>query len=445
MTTTDTATGTQTPRALHRTELAVSTVPFRLDMDDPSIRVDDGNLYISNFTETDAAVVHVIGEAEDRAAALHRILALGAHVSQVTTETASKLDLSNTIERLTSSVEETVDRAVEGIAETAKGLLDGENGQLPRTLADFRGQFEAMLGESFNPDSKKSLISKFELVTQAAAEEQTRRLNRALDPHAPDSLVGRLRDDLTRTVKEETAGLAARVADVREVITSAAAASAAAKAMFDKTALKGFRFEDILHELINSQAVPYCDLAMQVGKERGALGTQEGDEVVTINPEDTRGASANIVWEAKTGRLGLRKILDELERAMENRDASVGIAVFGNVDLAPSKVPFAPYGDRAVLVIDKDDPDESAVRLAYMWARWVARRRLGETNASIDIDKIETLISDTIRALQHASPVRKGHTMAKKGIEEAGGHLDTMTREIKSTMDELRAEIENTE
>jgi hypothetical protein len=405
---TTTGTATQTPRALHRTELAVSTVPLRLDIDDPSIRVDDGNLYISNFTETDAAVVRVIGEAEDREAALHRILARGAHVSQVTTETASKLDLSNTIEQLTSSVEETVDRAVEGIAETAKGLLDGENGQLPRTLADFRGQFEAMLGESFNPDSKKSLISKFELVTQTAAEEQTRRLNRALDPHAPDSLVGRLRNELIRTVKEETAELTKRVAEVREVITSAAAA--ATKAMFDKTALKGFRFEDILHELINSQAIPYGDLAMQVGKERGALGTQQGDEVVTINPEDTRGAAANIVWEAKTGRLGLRKILDELERAMENRDASVGIAVFGNVDIAPSKVPFAPYGDRAVLVIDKDDPDESAVRLAYMWARWVARRRLGETNASIDIEKIETLISDAIRALQHASQVRKGHT-----------------------------------
>jgi hypothetical protein len=59
MTITDTATGTQTPRALHRTDLAVSTVPLRLDIDDPSIRVDDGNLYISNFTETDAAVVRV--------------------------------------------------------------------------------------------------------------------------------------------------------------------------------------------------------------------------------------------------------------------------------------------------------------------------------------------------------------------------------------------------
>ena len=62
MTTTGTATGTQIPRALHRTELAVSTVPLRLDIDYPSIRVDDGNLYISNFTETDAAVVRVIGK-----------------------------------------------------------------------------------------------------------------------------------------------------------------------------------------------------------------------------------------------------------------------------------------------------------------------------------------------------------------------------------------------
>jgi hypothetical protein len=442
MTTTDTATGTQTRRALNRTELAVRTVPLRLHSDDPSIHVDDGNLYINEFTETDAAVVRVIGEAEDRAAALHRILALGAYVNEVT---ASKLDLGDTIERLTSSVEETVDRAVEDIAATATGLLDGENGQLPRTLADFRGQFEAMLGESFNPDSKKSLISKFELVMQTAAEEQTRRLNRALDPHAPDSLVGRLRGDLIKTVKDETAELAKRVAEVREVITSAAAASAATKAMFDKTALKGFRFEDALHELINSQAVHYGDVATQVGKEYGTLGTQQGDEVVTINPEDTRSVTVNVVWEAKTTRYGLRKILDELETAMKNRDACAGIAVFGNIGQAPINVPFAQYGERAVLVIDKDDPDESAVRLAYMWARWVARRRLSENNASIDIDKIETLISDTIRALQHASQVRKGHTMARKGIEEAGEHLDTMTREIKSTMDELRSEIENTE
>ena len=129
------ATGTQTRQALHRTEPAVSTPVLSLDIDAPPIYVDGGNLYITNFTETDAAVVRVIGEAEDRAAALHRILALGAHVSQVTTETASKLDLSNTIEQLTSSVEQTVDRAVEGITATAQGLLDGENGQLPRALA----------------------------------------------------------------------------------------------------------------------------------------------------------------------------------------------------------------------------------------------------------------------------------------------------------------------
>jgi hypothetical protein len=103
------ATGTQTRQALHRTEPAVSTPVLSLDIDAPPIYVDGGNLYISNFIETDAAVVRVIGEAEDRAAALHRILALGAHVSQVTTETASKLDLSNTIEQLTSSVEQTVD------------------------------------------------------------------------------------------------------------------------------------------------------------------------------------------------------------------------------------------------------------------------------------------------------------------------------------------------
>jgi hypothetical protein len=302
-----------------------------------------------------------------------------------------------------------------------------------------------MLGESFTPDSKKSLISKFDQVMQAAAEEQTRRLNRALDPHAPDSLIGRLRGDLIKTVKDETGELAERVADVRELIKSTAAASEAKKVMFDKTSLKGRNFEDVMHELISSQAVLYSDIASKTGEEYGALGTKQGDEVVTLNLEDTRGATANIMWEAKTKRLSLHKILGELDTAMGNRNASVGIAVFGNSDIAPIKVPFWAYGEKAVLVIDKEDPDESAVRLAYMWARWVARRRLAEYNASIDIDRIETLISDTIRALKLASQVRTSHTLAKKGIEDAGAHLDIMIREIQSAMDQLRSEIEDTE
>ena len=50
----------------------MSTVALSLGIDDPSIHIDGGKLHITNFTETDDAVVRVIGEAQDRIPALHR-------------------------------------------------------------------------------------------------------------------------------------------------------------------------------------------------------------------------------------------------------------------------------------------------------------------------------------------------------------------------------------
>jgi hypothetical protein len=413
--------------------------------EEPSVQVSGGVLYIDGFVESDPTVVKVVDESDDALTELHRLLVLGAHVSTVTDSSKKALDLSETVSRLTSSVEETVDEAVDDIAEATKNLLDADDGELPKLLAQFRGQFESMLGENFDPNSKKSLVTKFETVMQNAVEEQSRRLTRALDPHAPDSLAGRLKDDVVKTVKDEAAIIANQLGQLREVVTSAAAASQASKAVFDKTTLKGTKFEDVLHELVNGEAVHFGDVATQVRNELGILGTKDGDEVVSVNIEDTRGVNVKVVWEAKTKKVGLKSILEELGDAIANRAASAGIAVFGSEATAPISVPFAQYGDKAVLVIDKDDPDEGAVRLAYIWSRWVAKRKLGEEVESIDTAKIDDQIDEATRSLEHVTHMKKFHTQAKDRIEDASTHLESMAREIKSALKAIRDAITTSE
>ena len=81
-----------------------------------------------------------------------------------------------------------------------------------------------------------------------------------------------------------------------------------------------------------------------------------------------------------------------------NRDACVGIAVFGSAEVAPVKVPFAQYGDKAILVLDKEHPDPGPVSLAYLWSRWVAKRNLADNAASLDFGKIEALIVELTRS-----------------------------------------------
>ncbi len=418
----------------------MEAIPFK--QDNPSVIVAGGTVRIDNFLETDPTVVRRIEATTDSIAEVHRLLVLGGHVSTVTNAGSTAITLTETVDRLTDNVEETVEGAVEEIAKAAKDLLDGQEGQLPKTLDAFHTKFEAMLGSSFDPDSKQSIVAKFDVLLEAAAKVQNKQLNAALDPHAPDSLIGRLRADLLKAVKDEASAIGKQVLELRELVTTAAAAESAAKEVFDLTSLKGRRFEDLLYELTNQVAVHFSDVAVQVGTEPGLLGSKTGDEVVIINPEDTRGTTLNVVWEAKTGKEGLRKILDELDSAMANRDACVGIAVFASAEVAPIKVPFAPYGDKAILVLDKDHPDPNAVKLTYLWSRWVARSKLADSAASPDLAKVETLITELARSLQHVTEAKKFLTIGKKGIDDAAAHIDALKHEQKTLLDELKAEID---
>jgi hypothetical protein len=408
---------------------------------EPSVVVNDGTLYVNGFTETDDAVVGAVAAAEDGVAEVRRLLRLGAQVDRLSGTTLDVEVLNSTVDKLRGTFESTVDTAVEGIQSSAKAMLDPATGELPQTLAAFKGQFESMLGTSFDPDSRKSILGKFDEVMRAAAEEQTAKVSRLFDTSAPDSPLNRLRDEVAKTVKAETATVAKQVGELSERLAVQAATAATQKEMANKTTAKGFTFEDVLHGLVEGNAVAHQDLAAQTGRDQGSSGTLRGDEVVTVNPEETRGLAANIVFECKDKKLGLKKILDELDGAMANRDASVGIAVFASADIAPIGVPFAPYGNKAILVLDKEDPDPSAVRLAYMWGRWVAKRELAGKDDAVDLARVESLLDDARRALQRATQMKKCHTTARKSIDEATAQVEGLVAEVTAALDDLCAEV----
>jgi hypothetical protein len=118
--------------------------------------------------------------------------------------------------------------------------------------------------------------------------------------------------------------------------------------------------------------VAYEDVPEHVGNELGSDSTKVGDIVVTLDPVHTPGRTVRYVIEAKDKSMTVKKGLDELEAAMRNRDADAGGMVFANQSECPVKQPFQWFDHKAFVVLDKDEPDESAFRLACLWARWTA-------------------------------------------------------------------------
>lgn len=409
--------------------------------DGSRVTVHDGVVYIDAFVENDLDLVAALTSAEDPAATLHDVLALGSRVLRVAQARLDADVIRGEVDKLTTAFAGTVTTAVDNIAATSARLLDAESGELPTALTAFRAQVEELLGDAFDPDSRSSLLSRIEQAYLKVGEDQLHAFRRLINPEAEDSPLHRWRTEIITQVREQSTTIAEEVRKLADkVIVQQAAERAAAEAR-ELTTAKGFTYEDQLHELIESVAVVHGDLAEQTGRERGVDGTQKGDEVVLLNPEDTRGIAARAVFEVKDTKLGLTKTFEELDAAMANREATVGIAVFSSQRKAPTAEPFVPFDCKAILVVDKDDPDRGAVRLAYTWARWMVRRQLATSESNLNLDRIEGLLDDAKRELTRVSAVRRALSTATKKIGEAGGEVNVMTDNLHGLLDALCEEI----
>src|SRR5436189_219194 len=93
-----------------------------------------------------------------------------------------------------------IDSAGEGSMRVnkSKELLDDEKGMLPRSLAEFRAKLEELLGDTFDPDSKQSVIATLEQVMDKAALEQVKAVRALIDPENEESPLGRYRNEIVK-------------------------------------------------------------------------------------------------------------------------------------------------------------------------------------------------------------------------------------------------------
>ena len=95
-------------------------------------------------------------------------------------------------------------------------------------------------------------------------------------------------------------------------------------------------------------------------------------------------------------------------------------------------------GDKAIVVLDPDELDTTALRLATMWARSVLRRKLADDERELDVDAVAELVDEASRALSQHATIKGCHAVARKKIDEAGRHVDDLVGEIEDVLERLR-------
>ena len=211
---------------------------------------------------------------------------------------------------------------------------------------------------------------------------------------------------------------------------------------------KGIDFEELLDQMIQLEAVVHGDDAQFTGDLPSPSGKKTGDEVVTINPAVTNNVEIRIVWEAKTdnaykatnGRLKRDKVASELDDAMSNREAICGIFVSDARGVDMTKQPeWQEFdGNKLIIVLDDENPDQRLIRMAYLWSRWIVLRSQEQEEGELDFAAIERVIASLQREFDGLANLKRLHTPIETNILAAKKWVNEFEKSLDELMDELR-------
>ena len=273
------------------------------------------------------------------------------------------------------------------------------------------------------------------------------KLRDLLSPQKEGTPIAALHQAITTTLNAHVTGIKTDIAAVTELVNQFIGSQKKGKELYDKSREKGGDLEWLLDSLIQSEAVVHGDTALYTGDTESPTGRNTGDEVVIMNPSATNGEEVKIVWEAKTdakfknvkGRLKQDKVAEELNAAIENRDAVCGIFVSDarSLDLSVQPIWQEFEGNKLIIVLDDEDPDHRLVRMAYLWARSYALRALAPDESELDIEAIDRVLKALQREFNTLSTLKGLHTPIRENVNKAIAFVD----EFEASLDKQMAEL----
>ena len=123
---------------------------------------------------------------------------------------------------------------------------------------------------------------------------------------------------------------------------------------------------------------------------------------------------------------------------MQNRHAVAGVFVVAKEHKnAHWSLPIYGTGNRLILVVDKDNPDVNLIQFGYIWSRWVAFRSLDTKSVTVDLERIDFLISEAVLAMKDFAQLKKSHTGIQSSLDDATHWTKTVESKLKSKFKEI--------
>jgi len=348
------------------------------------------------------------------------------------------INLAISVKNLASSSLET-----ENVKKSAEMVIQGLEG----TAVTVKQVIESSTSNIFDPETGIVAV-KLREASASLTEDQQKIIKQVLSLQDEASPLYQLQSGLKTVIDTKIEAVKTDINNVGTALNQFIGAQEKKKELHLKSREKGGDLEEILDEIIQQEAAVHGDDARYTGDTASPYGKNVGDEVITINPAITGNAEVNIVWEAKTdmtfkdakGRLKRDKVAKELNDAMSNRDAVYGIFVsdVNGLDLTVQPLWNEFEGNKLVIVLDPEDPDQRLVRMAYLWARAFAIRAISPEDVEFDVEAIERVINSLEREFNTLKSLKDAHTPIRKNIEKAEEFVKDFESHLDALLEELR-------
>ena len=214
------------------------------------VAVIDGALHVRELVDTDSEVVKVVGDADDPVAATHHCLRIGARAVRAANAAVDVELVERSFDALALRLDDQVTGAVTQISDVADQLLGGDDGALTVALAGFHEGLDSLLGSTFDPDSKASVMSKIEALMEETNLRAVDAVRKLVAPEGDDNPLARMKAEILTGVKGEIVDV---VREIRDVATQLGI-DAARQEEAERGTAKGFVFEDVLDETVGRLA-----------------------------------------------------------------------------------------------------------------------------------------------------------------------------------------------
>jgi len=381
-----------------------------------TVKLRGDRVVINDLEIVSSDLVEYLASQEDAEFAFRELIDVAVKVKSLASSTVASQEIKNKVETLVSELQKSYEKIVLKLENEAKNLTDPEKGSVSTAIKDMA---DKTLKNLLTPD----------------------------DNPADPSPINRFKNQLL----DELEGFNENITNSLTAIQTKLGVGVEKK----KVASDGNDFENNVAVVVQYYGRIYGDTVEATGAKSEVGAAKKGDVLVTLNTDDTLGQKCAIVWEAKTdstfklqsktksSRVSLDKVRKEMDEALSNRNAQVGVFVIDSdgLDMDVQAAWQELDGNKLILVLDPNEISEEMVQLAYLWARWKAKASVANFEVKVDTEGIKRTIETLRVQIKDLKNVTLHQNAAIKSVNDASTVLENFKSNAKNALADLAGMI----